>query len=74
MILCLVFLGMASKTWGQERWSVERAKAWHDKHGWLVGANYIPAYAINQLEMWQIGTFDLERIDLTGPLKATFCE
>lgn len=64
MILCLVFLGMASKTWGQERWSVERAKAWQDKQGWLVGANYIPAYAINQLEMWQIGTFDLERIDL----------
>ena len=64
MVLCLAFLGMASKTWGQERWSVERAKAWQDKQGWLVGANYMPAYAINQLEMWQIGTFDLERIDL----------
>lgn len=64
MVLCLAFIGMVPKAWGQERWSVEQAKAWQEKQGWLVGANYMPAYAINQLEMWQIGTFDLERIDL----------
>jgi hypothetical protein len=29
-----------------------------------VGSNYLPAYAINQLEMWQAGTFDPKRIDL----------
>jgi len=64
MVLCLAFIGMVPKAWGQERWSVEQAKAWQEKQGWLVGANYMPAYAINQLEMWQIGTFDLELIDL----------
>jgi endo-1,4-beta-mannosidase len=26
--------------------------------GWLVGANFIPSTAINQLEMWQAETFD----------------
>lgn len=68
--LVLAFFGLIANTdvqaqtpSAQKRWTEEQAKAWQDKHGWLVGANYIPAYAINQLEMWQIGTFDLERID-----------
>jgi hypothetical protein len=45
------------------RWSVERAQAWQSESGWLVGANYSPAYAINQLEMWQADTFDANAID-----------
>ncbi len=53
----------ASDSQAQSRWTPEQAQAWQEKHGWLVGSNYIPAYAINQLEMWQIGTFDLQRID-----------
>lgn len=48
----------------EERWTVEEINAWYAGQGWLVGANYVPAYAINQLEMWQEGTFDPERIDL----------
>jgi len=34
------------------------------KQPWLVGSNYIPANAINELEMWQADTFDPKRIDL----------
>ncbi|MCV7410678.1 1,4-beta-xylanase [Mycobacterium florentinum] len=45
------------------RWSIERANAWYRAQGWLVGANYIPSTAINQLEMFQPGTFDAQRID-----------
>src|ERR1700755_1033092 len=30
---------------------------------WLVGSNYIPANAINELEMWQAATFAPKRID-----------
>ncbi len=45
------------------RWSPERAKTWYKAQGWLVGANYIPSTAINQLEMFQAGTFDAQRID-----------
>jgi hypothetical protein len=45
------------------RWSPEKANAWHKEKGWLVGCNYTPASAINQLEMWQADTFDLATID-----------
>lgn len=44
-------------------WSVEKAKAWYSEHKWISGANYIPANAINQLEMWQAETFDAAVID-----------
>ena len=47
-----------------ERWSVERAQRWQASQPWLVGANYLPAYAINQLEMWSAATYDPERIAL----------
>lgn len=45
------------------RWSAEKARAWHDAQPWLVGCNYAPATAINQLEMWQAESFDPETID-----------
>lgn len=44
-------------------WSAQKANDWYAKKGWLVGANYNPATAINQLEMWQADTFDPETID-----------
>jgi hypothetical protein len=44
-------------------WSVEKANTWYAKQRWLVGANYIPADAINQLEMWQAETFNPAQID-----------
>jgi hypothetical protein len=45
------------------RWTREAANAWYAKQPWLVGSNYLPADAINQLEMWQAETFDPKRID-----------
>src|SRR6202140_4898817 len=44
-------------------WTKERARAWADSTGWLVGSNFIPSTAINQLEMWQAATFDPPTID-----------
>ena len=35
-----------------------QANAWYAKQPWLVGANYVPSNAINQLEMFQAETFD----------------
>lgn len=46
------------------RWDEEKAQAWYRHEPWLVGSNYIPATAINELEMWQADTFDPKRIDL----------
>ncbi|MBD0279803.1 MAG: cellulase family glycosylhydrolase, partial [Flavisolibacter sp.] len=45
------------------RWSQQRANEWYEKNGWIVGCNYIPATAINQLEMFQAETFDPFNID-----------
>lgn len=39
------------------RWTESKAQEWFDKNGWVAGCNYIPANAINQLEMWQEDTF-----------------
>ena len=44
-------------------WTVEKANAWYSQHKWITGANYIPANAINQLEMWQADTWDPKAID-----------
>ena len=46
------------------RWTEQKANDWYAQQPWLVGSNYIPATAINQLEMWQADTFDPQRIDL----------
>lgn len=44
------------------RWSEFKSQEWLDKNGWVVGCNYIPANAINQIEMWDEVTFSPELI------------
>jgi hypothetical protein len=44
-------------------WSVQRAEAWQKSQPWLVGCNFIPSTAVNQLEMWQADTWDPATID-----------
>src|SRR5882724_8607862 len=41
-----------------ERWTEAKANAWYTKQPWLVGANFIPSDAINELEMFQAVTFN----------------
>ena len=48
----------SSKTWNSAK-----ANAWYAQHKWINGADFIPATAINQLEMWQKDTFDPKTID-----------
>ncbi len=55
---------LAAESSARERWSAEQANAWYRGRPWLVGANYAPASAINQLEMWQADSFDPARIEL----------
>jgi len=50
--------------WSQTaRWPEQKANAWYARQPWLVGSNYVPKSAINQLEMWQEATFDPDEID-----------
>jgi len=44
-------------------WSPEKAREWYKTQSWLVGSNFIPSTAVNQLEMWQAETFDKITID-----------
>lgn len=46
-----------------DRWSEQKANGWYQQQPWLVGSDYIPADAINELEMWQAETFDPQQID-----------
>jgi len=62
--ITLVLLLISTFAFGQApRWSVAKANAWYAKEPFLVGANYAPATAINELEMWQADTFDPKTID-----------
>jgi hypothetical protein len=45
------------------RWTEQKANEWYAKQPWLIGSNYIPRSAINQLEMWQEATFNPQQID-----------
>ncbi|MEI8058559.1 MAG: 1,4-beta-xylanase [Ferruginibacter sp.] len=44
-------------------WTAAKANAWYKQQGWLVGADFLPSTAINQLEMWQAETFDTATIN-----------
>ncbi|HEX3438479.1 MAG TPA: cellulase family glycosylhydrolase [Pseudacidobacterium sp.] len=46
-----------------QQWSELKANTWYAQQPWFVGSNFIPADAINQLEMWQANTFDPQEID-----------
>lgn len=66
----LILAGLfSSSLYGQvpgkpvERWSEAKAQSWYDAQPWLVGANFIPSDAINELEMFQGATFNPALID-----------
>ncbi|MFN7115759.1 MAG: 1,4-beta-xylanase [Saprospiraceae bacterium] len=48
---------------GRAIWTKEQANRWYARQPWLVGANFVPSTAINQLEMWQAETFDTATIN-----------
>jgi hypothetical protein len=55
--------GNNDKTEIATKWSVEKAQAWGAKQPWLVGANFNPSDASNELETWQADTWNPELID-----------
>ncbi len=61
---CLLFILISYvSSIGQKRWSPKQANDWYAKQPWLVGCNFIPSTAINELEMWQTETWDPITID-----------
>jgi hypothetical protein len=65
LLLAFTFAVCARTSASQaERWTEKTANDWYAHQPWLVGSNYNPASAINELEMWQADSFDPKRIDL----------
>jgi hypothetical protein len=48
---------------GRSRWTPQQAHQWSARTPWLLGANFTPSTASNQLELWQDETYDPETID-----------
>ncbi len=44
-------------------WSAKKANTWYATQPWLVGCDFIPSTAVNELEMWQAATFDTATIN-----------
>lgn len=72
LILLVIGLGISFNGFSQVRdeakavdgqWSVKKINEWYEQQPWLVGCNYYPATAINQIEMWQASTWDPKTID-----------
>jgi len=62
-ILACAVSGASAAGTRTARWTEQRANEWYRKQPWLVGSNYIPRSAINELEMWQEATFNAGQID-----------
>jgi hypothetical protein len=45
------------------QWSKDRVWKWYDSRLWLIGCNFLPSTAVNDVEMWQADTFDPTTID-----------
>ena len=44
------------------QWSIEKINAWYADVGIIKGCNYLPATAVNDIDMWQESSFDPETI------------
>jgi Cellulase (glycosyl hydrolase family 5) len=63
-VVALLILAFSTHVFAEmQHWSEEKANGWYQQQPWLVGSNFIPATAINELEMWQADTFDPQEID-----------
>lgn len=63
LLLLSILLFCAQFGVAQTIWTNQRANDWYADQSFLVGCNYVPYNAINELEMWQPGTFDTARIN-----------
>ena len=67
LLACLCVMPAAAKkrvpTTVGTRWTEAKANAWYAPLPWLSGCDYIPATAINQIEMWSKDTYDHPQID-----------
>jgi hypothetical protein len=64
LVLIISLFGSAAAMAQSPQWTPAAAADWYSRQPWIVGSNYIQSNTVNQLEMWQQDTFDMDRIDL----------
>lgn len=62
-IFVVVIAALLAVQLNAQQWSVEKANNWYRQNPWLVGCNFLPSTAINQIEMWQSLTWDRATIE-----------
>ena len=62
-LLFVISFVQVSRAADSGQWTPAKANQWYASQPWLVGSNFIPSTAINELEMWQADTFDPATID-----------
>src|SRR5690349_18842566 len=63
LALSIMAIAVSAHAAEQGQWTAEKANRWYNSQSWLVGSNFIPSTAINELEMWQADTFDPDTTD-----------
>jgi hypothetical protein len=56
--IALLFLPLLASAQVEGQWSIERINAWYADVGAIKGCNYLPATAVNDIDMWQESSFD----------------
>ena len=68
LAVSLLFTPAVVPTLAAQTWSAQHARQWYAGQAWLVGSNFVPSTAINELEMWQADSFDLKTIAVPSGL------
>ena len=58
LLAALLLCNLARAADAPDRWPPEKANAWYTAQPWLVGCNFLPSTAVNDVEMWQAESFD----------------
>jgi hypothetical protein len=55
--------GISAADAAASRWTPERTWEWYRPQPWLVGCNFLPSTAVNDIEMWRKESFDAKTIN-----------
>jgi hypothetical protein len=64
LVLVISLFASAAALAQSPQWTAATAADWYSRQPWIVGSNYIQSNTVNQIEMWQQETFDMDRVDL----------
>ena len=61
VLVCMFTIGLILLD--AQQWTKEQSWQWYNNQPYIIGCNYTPAFACNELEFWQKETFDTIAIE-----------